>query len=109
MTTPKNTQPPAPASTDAAQRTDTQQAGKGMLDKTPQDGGPQVGRQITPGDGSTKASLAMPHERDQQTDMTPEKPAAEMKQASRDLKNGLKDTSKGTEMDQTYKKLRAAD
>lgn len=106
MTTPKNTQPLEPASTHAAQRTDTQQAGKGMLDRTPQDGRPQAGRQITPGDASTEASLAMPHERDQQTDMTPEKPAAEMKQASRDLKNGLKDTSKGTEMDQTYQKLR---
>ena len=109
MTTPKDTKSPAPASTDAAQRTDTQQAGKGMLTKTLQNGSPQAGRQITPGDASTNASLAMPHERDQQTDMTPEKPAAEMKQASRDLQNGLKDTSKGTEMDQTYKKLRAAD
>lgn len=93
MTTPKN----------------TQQAGKGMPDKTPQNGRAQAGQQITSGDASTEASLAMPHERDQQTDMTPEKPAAEMKQASRDLKNGLKDTSKGTEMDQTYQKLRAAD
>ena len=106
MTTPKNTSPPNTASANAAQPSHTRQAGKGMLDKTPQNGRPQAGRQITPGDASTEASLAMPHERDQQTDMTPEKPAAEIKQASRDLENGLKDTSKGTEMDQTYEKLR---
>ena len=106
MTTPQNTPPAAAQSTDPAQRTDTQRTGKGMLDKTPQDGGPQAGQPITPADASTEASLAMPHERDQQTDMTPEKPAAEMKQASRDLQNGLKDTSKGAEMDQTYDKLR---
>ena len=106
MTASSKTTPPV-VGTDAltSERSDTRHAGRGMPDKTPQNAGPQVGKQATPHDVSTAASLAMPHERDQQTSMTPEKPAPEIKQASRDLKNGIEDTSKGTEMDQTYKKL----
>ena len=106
MTQSSNPQPPSgDKRADAIQPTDTRHAGKGMPDKTPQDAGPQVGKPVTPGDASAEASLAMPHERDQQTDMTRDKPASEIRQASRDLKNGVKDTSKGPEMDQAYKKL----
>lgn len=96
----------SPKSTPSVADADSRASGKGMPDKTPQNAGPQVGKQHAPEDASAEASLAMPHERDQETDMTPEKPATEIKQAARDLKNGLKDTSKSTEMDQTYEKLR---
>ena len=46
----------------------------------------------------------MPNERDQDVDMTPDKPDAAMTQASKDTKRGVKDTSKGPEMDATYAK-----
>ena len=91
---------------EASEHAGIRQAGRGMPDKTQQSAGPQVDKQATQHDLSTAASLAMPHERDQQTSMTTEQPAREIKQASSDLKNGLEDTSKGIEMDQTYKKLR---
>ena len=46
----------------------------------------------------------MPNERDLDVNMTPETPDAVMTQASKDLKHGMKDTSKGPEMDATYAK-----
>ena len=48
--------------------------------------------------------LPMPNERDLDVNMTPETPDAVMTQASKDLKHGMKDTSKGPEMDATYAK-----
>lgn len=50
--------------------------------------------------------LALPHERDQSTDMTDAKPDAQVKQASRDLRRGLQDTDKGKPMNDAYKKLK---
>ena len=50
--------------------------------------------------------LPLPHERDQSTDMTPEAPDPLVEQASKDVKRGLKDTSKGPEMDKAYDKLK---
>ena len=50
--------------------------------------------------------LAMPHERDQSTDMTPEANDPVIEQAARDVKRGMKDTSKGPEMDKAYDKLK---
>lgn len=46
----------------------------------------------------------MPHERDQDLDMTPETPDAAMVQASKDVEHGVKDTSKGPEMNAAYAK-----
>ena len=40
------------------------------------------------------------------TDLTADKPDPTIKQAQRDVERGLKDTSKSTEMDNTYKKLK---
>ena len=48
--------------------------------------------------------MPMPNERDLDVNMTPETPDAVMTQASKDLKHGMKDTSKGPEMDATYAK-----
>ena len=49
--------------------------------------------------------LEMPHERDETTGMTGGEPSADIQQAHRDLQRGLQDTSKGAEMDKTYKKV----
>ncbi|RZJ21974.1 MAG: hypothetical protein EOO54_11930 [Haliea sp.] len=45
-----------------------------------------------------------PHERDQSTDMTPDKQSPAVQQAGKDVAKGLKDTSKHPEMDAAYKK-----
>jgi len=50
--------------------------------------------------------LALPHERDQSSDMTHAKIDAKVKQASRDLHRGLQDTDKGKPMNEAYKKLK---
>ncbi|MDO9403732.1 MAG: hypothetical protein Q7T87_06865 [Polaromonas sp.] len=83
---------------------ETRTAGKGVPDKTPQTDRTVPGQQSTPRDASAEASLQMPHERDQSTDMTPGKPSAEVQQAGKDVKKGLQDTSKHPEMDTAYKK-----
>ena len=59
--------------------------------------------------GVTPASLVSeplptPNERDQDVDMTPDAPDAVMTQASKDIKRGVKDTSKGPEMNAAYAK-----
>ena len=54
-----------------------------------------------------KASLELPHECDQAIDMTGGQSSAVVEQAGRDIRRGLKGTSKGPEMDRTYKKLRS--
>jgi len=79
-------------------------SGKGMPAKAPREQRP--GQAGTPQDGAVQASLELPHERDQSLDMTPAKPDPAVKQAARDLRRGLKDTSKAPEMDRAYKKLR---
>jgi hypothetical protein len=50
--------------------------------------------------------LALPHERDQSSDMTHAKTDAKVKQASRDLRRGLQDTDKGKPMNEAYRKLK---
>ena len=50
--------------------------------------------------------LALPHERDQSSDMTGTRPDPQVQQAGRDLERGLQDTGKSTPMDKTYDKLK---
>jgi hypothetical protein len=88
------------------QRRETATTGKGMPARVPQDGEARVGKPLTPKDAADEASLALPHERDQSTDMTPAKPDPTIRQAGRDLDRGLKDTSKGPEMDRAYTGLK---
>ena len=79
--------------------------GKGMPAKDarePQSS--QAGRQITPKDASVEASLELPSDRDQSTDMTAATPDPKVQQAAIDLKRGLSDTSKGAETDKAYQK-----
>ena len=94
---------PMPAQADKAQ---TAKTGKGMPAKLVQADRARVGPAQTPHDAAVEASLALPHERDQSTDMTPDAPDALVQQAQRDIKRGLQDTSKGPEMNRAYSKLK---
>ena len=85
---------------------DTETSGKGMLARLPQEDRTRTGSPHTQHDASVEASLALPHERDQSTDMTASKRDPVVQQAQRDVSRGIKDTSKGAEMDSAYKKLR---
>jgi len=49
---------------------------------------------------------ALPHERDEQVGMTGGVPSQRVQQGARDLKHGLQDTSRATEADTAYKKLK---
>jgi hypothetical protein len=97
---PKSKQPP-PSDETAAPATS-----QGMPAKEAQEpDSSQPGRQITPKDASVEASLELPSDRDEATDMTAAEPDPQVKQAAKDLKRGLSDTSKGAETDRAYKKL----
>ena len=90
----------------AASPSDPPAAGKGIPARTPQPQGPQAGKHPSLSDHADEASLQMPHERDQTSDMTSGgKPAPLIKQAGEDVEQGRKDTSKAVEMDKAYKKL----
>ena len=96
---PKNTQP-APSDETTAPAT-----GKGMPAKDarePQSS--QTNRQITPKDAAVEASLELPSDRDQSSDMTAAEPDPLVQQAAIDLARGLSDTSKGAETDKAYQK-----
>lgn len=49
---------------------------------------------------------ALPHERDQSTDMTGGVQSEVVQQAARDLARGLEDTTRAPEADRAYKKLK---
>ncbi|WP_457281790.1 hypothetical protein [Polaromonas sp. P5_D5] len=82
-------------------------SGKGMPAKTPRVQSSRPEQAGSPKDTSVEASLGLPHERDQSVDMTGGQSSAEVEQAGRDLRRGLKDTSKGPEMGRAYKKLKS--
>ena len=86
--------------------TETETSGKGMPARLPQADRTRVGTPQTQHDASVEASLALPHERDQSTDMTASKPDPVVKQAQRDLSRGIEDTSKSVQMNIAYKKLK---
>ena len=52
------------------------------------------------------ADLALPHERDETVSMTGGVQSPVVQQAARDVKRGVKDTSRAVEADETYKKLK---
>ena len=64
----------------------------------------QTNRQITPKDAAVEASLELPSDRDQSSDMTAAEPDPLVQQAAIDLARGLSDTSKGAETDKAYQK-----
>ena len=66
----------------------------------------RVGKPPTPRDAAVEAQLRMPNERDESVDMTPDAPDPVIEQAALDVARGLQDTSKGEELNRTYKKLK---
>lgn len=76
-----------------------------MPAKNPRAQRSRPGKQDTLKDGAVESSLELPHERDQAVDMTNAKPHPVIEQAGNDVARGLKDTSKGAELDRAYKKL----
>ena len=78
-----------------------------MPGKSPRAQRPLPDQPITPADRSVESSLELPHERDEAVDMTGEQTNPLIEQAERDVRKGLKDTSKGPEMDRAYKKLKS--
>ncbi|WP_395056263.1 hypothetical protein [Polaromonas sp.] len=78
----------------------------GMPPKNPSPGRARPGQAPSPADASDEASLAMPHERDQSTDMTSAVPDPQIRQADADLRRGLQDTGKSPAMDAAYDKLK---
>ena len=84
---------------------DQRAAGKGMPAKDPKPQKPMTTRQPDASDGSAEDSLESPNDRDQATDMTNGQVDPHIKQAAKDLENGLQDTSEGLETDRAYKKL----
>ena len=85
---------------------ETATAGKGMPTKQPKPDQAMVDLAPSPHDAAVEASLSLPHERDQSTDMTADAPDAVVQQAQRDLKRSLQDTSKAPEMNRAYSKLK---
>jgi hypothetical protein len=65
---------------------------------------PNAGVDLTVRKASTEP--LMPHHRDEKVGMTGGVPSPKVQQAARDVKRGLQDTSRATEADETYKKLR---
>jgi hypothetical protein len=84
-------------------------AGKGMPARNQVDQPDLTGRQITQSDAATETHLELPSDRDQAADMTSNVPDPAVQQAARDVQQGLKDTSKASETDSTYSKLRNSD
>lgn len=66
----------------------------------------RVSKPPTPHDAAVEAQLKMPNERDESVDMTAAAPDPVIVQAAADVERGLQDTSKGAELNRTYKKLK---
>lgn len=97
--------PEKPGSGSAKPPGDQAATGEGMPAKSPRPQSDQTSHARTPEDASVEASLELPHERDQATDMTADAPDPQMKQAAKDVAKGMTDTSKAAELDATYRKL----
>lgn len=66
----------------------------------------RVGKLVTPHDTAVEAKLQMPNERDESVAMTADAPDPMIEQAAVDVARGLQDTSKGSELNTAYKKLK---
>ncbi|MES2977516.1 MAG: hypothetical protein V4731_03765 [Pseudomonadota bacterium] len=86
--------------------TDKEGKHQGMTLPQAQTGRSGTGEPHTPKDESIKASVGLPHERDQDSEMTGDRSSPEVEQAAKDIKGGLKDTSRGAETDLAYQKVK---
>lgn len=89
-------------------KSETSTAGKGMPAPAARPEGDRdagtIDRQLQ--GTSSDSNMGLPHERDQMTNMTDGTPDPKMEQAKKDVDDGLEDTSKGAETDQTYDQYR---
>jgi hypothetical protein len=104
MTAQADRKNPTDTAGDRSGRTAT--TGKGMPATSPKPGAAAPGSQPDQRDASAQASLEMPSDRDQATDMTGGKQSPVVKQAGKDVQSGKQDTSKAPEMDRAYDKLK---
>lgn len=104
MNSQKTTPLPSPSPVNTP---DQPAAGKGMPAKDPKPQRSLPGQHETPQDSSVENTLELPHDRDQAVDMTSAQTNPLIEQAAKDLKKGLKDTSKAREMNQAYKKQKS--
>jgi hypothetical protein len=81
---------------------ETFNAGKGMPARDAKHDPERIGKPPTAHDASVEFSLAMPHERDQSTDMTADVPDPRIQQAAIDVDSGRQDTSKANETNRAY-------
>jgi hypothetical protein len=94
--------PPAPSSSDAPTREPGSSEGMTVRPAKDQPRRDEADAMQDPAD----TGLALPHERDQSTDMTDTEADPQVEQASRDLGRGLRDTDKGKPMNEAYRKLK---
>ncbi len=66
----------------------------------------RVGKPPTPRDAAVEEKLLMPNERDESVAMTADEPDPVIEQAAVDVARGIKDTSKGAELNRAYTKLK---
>ncbi len=57
-------------------------------------------------DDDQSSTPHMPHDRDERVGMTDNKPSETIRKAHDDVERGVKDTTRGTEADAAYKKLK---
>jgi hypothetical protein len=91
--------PPERSPTDPRENFNT---GRGMPARDAKPDVERIGKPPTAHDASVESSLAMPHERDQSTDMTPDVPDPRIQQAAIDVNSGREDTSKANETNRAY-------
>lgn len=90
----------------AAPRQDTAGRGAGLPARDAQTERTATGDPLSAKEASAKSNLRLPHERDEDASMTNPAVQPRIHQAAKDLERGLKDTSRSTETDQTYHRLR---
>lgn len=81
-------------------------SGKGINTRKPREQNTGPGHASSMKEGAIETSLELPHERDEDKDMTNGQPSVKIQKAKEDVDNGLKDTSKAAELDKTYEKFR---
>ena len=83
---------------------DMQTGGKPSTNPSPDNTVPKQQPQGAPAQPQESAVPRQPHERDESSDSQGSAPQAAPSQAAKDVKNGLVDTSKGKETNETYQK-----
>ncbi len=92
-------------------RTDAAGRGAGLPAQAPQTQREPTDSPFTPKEASIKSRLRLPHERDEDADMTgggSGRSSPQVRQAAKDVAAGRQDTSRAAETDQAYHRLHPA-